>query len=214
MLQLAHHEPAVRHAFLALESARSYLIDSSSKESTKRFSIQQYNRAISYLCKSDGEALTSSRGVLICCLLFVILENIQGNYETAMRHLDCGADILLQRRKEKVSGTEETGSLPDEVDDELTPFFSRLDIQVTSFIDDGAPLLPMIVPKGSLPLSGTVPDTFTTIDQARKYQHSIMHQLFQYIRTSQETFGTSQREGTFPEGLPNNVCGNITIIMA
>lgn len=207
MLQLAHHEPAVRHAFLALESARSYLIDSS-KESTKCFSIQQYNRAISYLCRPNGEAPTSDRAVLICCLLFVILENVQGNYATALRHLDCGANFLLQRRKEKLSGTKETRPLSDEVDDELTPFFSRLDIQITSFIDDQAPVLPMIVPKGSPYPSGALPETFSTIDQARRYQHNIMHQLFYYIRTSQEVFNTSQREGTFPQGLPNNVCGN------
>lgn len=210
MLQLAHHEPAVRHALLALESARSYLIDSS-KESTKCFSIQQYNRAISHLCKTNGEVPTSDRAVLICCLLFVILENVQGNYETAMRHLDYGANFLLQRRKEKLSGTEEIRSLSDEVDDELTPFFSRLDIQITSFIDDRAPVLPMIVPKGSLYFSGTAPENFSTIDQARRSQHNIMHQLFHYIRTSQGVFNTSQCEGTFPEGLPNNVCENITL---
>ena len=213
VLQLAHHEPAVRHAFLALESARSYRVDSS-KESTKRFSIQQYNRAISCLCNPNGKAPASARAVLICCLLFVILENVQGNYETAVRHLDCGANILLQRRKEKLSGAEDTGPIPDEVDDELTPFFSRLDIQVASFIDDGAPLLPMIVPKGSLYLSGAVPDTFSTIEQARKCQHNIMHQLFHYIRTSQEAFDKSQREGTFPEGLPDKVGEDITLIVA
>lgn len=208
MLQLAHHEPAVRHAFLALESARSYLIDSS-KDSTKCFSIQQYNRAISYLCRPNGKGPMSDRAVLICCLLFVILENVQGNYETALRHLDCGANFLLQRRKEKLSGTKETRPLSDEVDDELTPFFSRLDIQITSFIDDRAPVLPMIVPKGSPdPESEALPETFSTIDQARRYQHNIMHQLFYYIRTSQKVFNTSQREGTFPQGLPNNVCGN------
>lgn len=207
VLQLAHHEPAVRHALLALESARSYLIDSS-KESTKCFSIQQYNRAISYLCKSNGEVPTSDRAVLICCLLFVILENVQGNYETAMRHLDHGANFLLQRRKEKLSGTEEIRPLSDQVHDELTPFFSRLDIQITSFIDDRAPVLPMIVPKG---FSGTVLESFSTIDQARRSQHNIMHQLFNYIRTSQEVFHTSQCEGTFPDGLPNNVRENITL---
>lgn len=210
VLQLAHHEPAVRHALLALESARSHLIDSS-KESTKRYSIQQYNRAISYLCKPAGKASVSARTFAICSLLFVILENIEGNYETAMRHLDCGANILLQLRKEKQSGTESTGTISDEVDDELTPFFSRLDIQVTSFIDDRAPLLPLIVPKGSVYLSGNVPDTFSTIDQARNCQRNIMHQLFRYIRTSQEVFHASQREGTFPEGLPDNVRENITV---
>lgn len=204
VLQLAHHEPAVRHALLALESARSYLIDSS-QESTKRFSIQQYNRAISYLCKPVGDASASDRAVLICCLLFAILENVEGHHERAMRHLECGANILLQR-KEKLSGTEDTGPLSDEVDEDLAPFFSRLDIQVTSFIDDRATLLPMIVPQGSFCLSGAVPYAFSSIDQARSCQCKIMHQLFHYIHTYQEEFSISQREGTFPEGLPSNVC--------
>ncbi|KAF5532188.1 hypothetical protein FMEXI_12585 [Fusarium mexicanum] len=85
----------VRHAVLALGathwqySARTEL----SAASLDRFVLRHYNEAISRLT-GNQDSLPDMSTVLTCCILFVILESLRGDFGEAIRHLESGTRIL------------------------------------------------------------------------------------------------------------------------
>ena len=74
--QIAHAEPSIRHALVALSGFHEqFMLQDSADESYANFGLQQYNLAIKELLNSwtRGNPLVA----LLCCVLFVAIEVCQ-----------------------------------------------------------------------------------------------------------------------------------------
>lgn len=100
---LGYHVDAVRYGLAALGVAHRVFVsrealDLDPRERSRQecLVVQSYNAAIGHL-----RTLMTSRApadpwlVLVCCLVFVCLENLRGRYAEATRHLRAGAQLLM-----------------------------------------------------------------------------------------------------------------------
>jgi hypothetical protein len=145
VLQMAHSEPAVRHALVALgalcqnepgdmKHACATLIATREREAM----VAHYNKSISCLVSRMSEATYPHELGLVICLLFVCIEFLQGNYDAGFTHLRNG--FRLMYASERVLKKSQA-SLPDEcpskaalsgsglsrssIEDKLVPIFTR-----------------------------------------------------------------------------------------
>ncbi|CAM1508911.1 Fc.00g026500.m01.CDS01 [Cosmosporella sp. VM-42] len=96
--------------------------------SLEGFLIQNYNRAISSVAPlMSSTSLADIRLVLVCCLLFILLENLRGAQSEAIRHLAAGARVIASL---DLQGTE-----PDNLIRELATIFCRIGADVTLFTE-------------------------------------------------------------------------------
>jgi hypothetical protein len=148
-LQIAHSEPAVRHALVALAYLHSTQ-DGSMKHARSRFASQHessfllshYNKSVRGLVNRIGEANYSHEIGLVSCLLFVCMEFLRGNYHTAFTHLTNGFKVISgyqeQTRNEtssssssspsemlEVSSHKSSSATSTLIEDELRPLFIR-----------------------------------------------------------------------------------------
>ncbi|KAF2026855.1 hypothetical protein EK21DRAFT_73176, partial [Setomelanomma holmii] len=144
-LQLAHSEPSVRHALIALGYLHS-TETGSLRHARSRFAGQResgvllyhYNKSVRSLVDRIGESSYSPEIGLVTCLLFVCMEFLRGNYHTAFQHLTNGYKIITEYQEKKQltfapspqSMTSQTSSassfsLNTMIEDELRPIFVR-----------------------------------------------------------------------------------------
>ncbi|CAN9291260.1 unnamed protein product [Alternaria alternata] len=105
-IQMAHSEPAVRHALVAL-GALCQTEPGDMKHACSRFitnrdrkvMLSHYNLSIRCLVDRMGETTYSHELGLVICLLFVCIEFLQGNYHTGLTHLNNGFRLIAARRR-------------------------------------------------------------------------------------------------------------------
>jgi hypothetical protein len=139
VLQLSHSEPAIRHALIALgaahESFQAGVADSFVNPS---LALRQYNKAIGLVNqKLSNPSRRDIEVTLVCCLLFVCIESIRGNYDIALVHLKNGIGIL--KGKGFDAGRDVSKDVPyldpQTDEDDLVEVFMRLDVSATAFLD-------------------------------------------------------------------------------
>jgi hypothetical protein len=92
-LQIAQSEQCVRHALIALsylnkyepgtlKHARSSLLAPAKQDTL----LTYYNKSVKLLVQRMSEPSYTHEVGLVCCLLFVCIESLRGNYDTAMAH--------------------------------------------------------------------------------------------------------------------------------
>lgn len=151
VLQYSHDHISVRQAVIALSRAHQYYTtteDIASSVSTD--ATVNYSRAMrslrKYMSASIDHKNVSALVPLICSVIFFSFENMQGNTEAALRHLNSGIAILAHRR-------ESDGLTPNNRDSEeigsLERMLTRLDLQASMFDDARLPLLTPILSLGS-----------------------------------------------------------------
>lgn len=143
VLQMAHSEPAVRSALIALgylnehetgslEHARRSAATENGYE-RKRFWFY-YNKAIRYLVDRMAEPSYTPEVGLVTCLLFVCIEFLQANACTAFTHIRSGLKIVSELRRKHRAGspTQRTGltqnsfSMPlDMIEKTLVPILTQ-----------------------------------------------------------------------------------------
>lgn len=107
-LQMAHAEPAVRHAIIAigylnktesgsLKHARSHFQDAHGS----RFFLHHYNEAVRKLMGRMTEPSYSAEIGLVTCLLFVCIEFLRGNYCTAFTHMTNGLSLIREWQQQR-----------------------------------------------------------------------------------------------------------------
>jgi hypothetical protein len=104
---MAHAEPAVRHALIALAYLHSTQ-DGSMRHARSKFAslresgflLYHYNKSVRGLVDRIGEAKYSHEIGLVTCLLFVCMEFLRGNYHTAFTHLTNGLKIIFEHQGE------------------------------------------------------------------------------------------------------------------
>jgi hypothetical protein len=102
VFQASAREPAVRHAVVALSAAHRFeigcdpwVIPAIYGVGVEKFTLQQYNKAISHLRVATGKSGQSGLYVaLITCMIFVVLEYLRGQYQMASAHLHYGIQLL------------------------------------------------------------------------------------------------------------------------
>ncbi|KAM5350819.1 hypothetical protein ACJ41O_007324 [Fusarium nematophilum] len=99
----SHDVAAVRHALIALGAAhwsflskQDSLLQSREQQCLNLF-LKHYNLAIRHLAPAMSKAATprNMRTVLMCCLIFICVENLRGRYDEALRHLRAGSRLLV-----------------------------------------------------------------------------------------------------------------------
>jgi len=138
VLQFCEASPAVLHAVLGLSALHENLLLNGKREgnmpSADLVFLKQYNKSIKLLQSSHENQAVSS--TLICCIIFICLENFSGNYDRALAHLQSGLTILESWRKEELGSVSEI-----RVRENLTQVFRRLDLQATTFMNSRQPLI-------------------------------------------------------------------------
>lgn len=118
VLPIGHTISPVRHALISLgASHKSFLLRRSpgmpltETHSYDNLAIQQYNKAISDLTPIMGDpSPLDVQAILICCLIFVCIDNLNGRHRVAMRHLRAGSDLLSSMQDPTPSSSPSTSS--------------------------------------------------------------------------------------------------------
>ncbi|CAD6443684.1 8c8647b3-1978-4f7f-8574-6262850a9fba [Sclerotinia trifoliorum] len=182
VLQASHHEPAVRHAAIALGSLHErfeledkFLSKVTGDTEENSFALKQYVRAISCLVQPNMSVNTkhtckSANVALTACILFICFETLRGHHDSALAHIDGGVKIFSELQ---VSGEPKAIPIEDPPEDHIPVsifrvLFSRLDTQA-SVLNSRA----RIIDGGSDSLPNSIPDKFLNVEQAREALESI-----------------------------------------
>lgn len=141
VLQASHTEPTIRHAVIALGSLHEttqtkHSAISKSGKAYNKFALQQCNKAIASLTRELGaKGQRSIEVLLMSCVLFVCFETLQGNYESALTHMESGVRMYHNWQAESKNSERCMYGRPHSVDKEIAQIFSRLNLQVLMFPD-------------------------------------------------------------------------------
>ncbi|KAH7395502.1 hypothetical protein BKA64DRAFT_60723 [Cadophora sp. MPI-SDFR-AT-0126] len=191
LLQAAYHEPAVRHASVALgalhetfELSSRPLLSSNEETTNTQFAVQQYVKALGYLVNpAIRRGKPAADVALITCILFVCFENLRGEYSMALSHINGGVKIIeeiAQTSSTPISPGNSENSTPSpptvslEVSQvpyvplsTLSLIFIEFDVQASGLISNRTRALS--ARKFDMPSTGYGPDiptVFKSIDEA------------------------------------------------
>lgn len=174
--QLSQSEPAVRHAVAAVSATHKRLLGSSATTDdgqVEPFVLEQYNKAIRSLVPAGVQPRHPTPNLtLITCCLFICLETMKGNHSLAMDHAEAGLRILCRREQTNNDESE----IPENVDGELSGFFSRMNLERSFF---GRAMIPY---KLELEESTKARVQFENISQARESLTRLLTLIFPLVR--------------------------------
>ncbi|KAI0407740.1 hypothetical protein F4802DRAFT_553170 [Xylaria palmicola] len=106
VLQAAYHEPAVRHAIIAIGSRHETAAQQTIRVGAgNMFALGQYNLAIKHLL--DPSLRRGERHLdifLMSSILFACFESIQGNHALAITHIQSGVKLLQETVYDQKTG--------------------------------------------------------------------------------------------------------------
>ena len=120
VLPISHTLDPVRHALISLgASHKSFLLrrtpgmPPTETQGYDNLAIQKYNKTISGLTPIMGDpSPLDVQAILICCLIFVCIDNLNGRHRVALRHLRAGADLLSSMQDPASASPGEEASTP------------------------------------------------------------------------------------------------------
>ncbi|KUJ10771.1 uncharacterized protein LY89DRAFT_723348 [Mollisia scopiformis] len=182
VLQACHHEPAIRHAVVALGSLHEQTMcrglshevqgTTSSNHATDTFALQQYTKALRILAIAPEK--TFGDVTLMACILFVYFESLRGDHAATVSHLNSGIRIIAELHKIFTSIADGRHPLSNTLYislRELALLFIRLDAldielrALDTFQQEETPTRGLL--HCSTANSGEVPHTFHTLEEAR-----------------------------------------------
>ena len=188
VLQVSHEEPAVRHALLALSSLyeaydlqgtielRNLHATGTDTAEPARFALQQYTKAVGLLSTQQpiGMSPTSLQGVLIACVLFVWIEFLQNNLDTALKHLQGGLQIWIDLQQKQQANT-------SRIDASLPRILRRLHASARMH---GSPTSDYNskVSEHIFDLGCTMPTAFDHVSEARQWLDTVLDPIFRFFR--------------------------------
>ncbi|CZR64470.1 uncharacterized protein PAC_14368 [Phialocephala subalpina] len=190
VLQACHHNPAIRHAAIALGSLHENSIAAglvhTEDLSAGGFALQQYNKAIQSLLHGQQAAAAGSLCkphqrvdvALITCILFACFDALRGHLGSVFHHIDGGVKILSEIQ------TKDTTSTPFEDQSlsnsslyapmrTLNIMFSRLDIQGSSMLGSRRLGLVPTINRKAVAEEMNMRNEFNSFEEARDAQDSI-----------------------------------------
>ena len=209
VLQVAQHEPSVRHGVVALASLSETLLrtkqgrgnggegslqDEDDKQrslprsrapSPETFAIRQHAKAVSALTKKMQDGVESSpETVLITCALFICFDMLQNNFEAAVRQMSSGVFVFCEwYSKHRIAAKTAYPQLVG-LAYHLKNLFERLLSQTILFIDTNIQEWQFLEPQFTpdLPI---IPPAFKSIDEARDCLNAYRCCVYHKIITSQ-----------------------------
>ncbi|OGM43799.1 C6 zinc finger domain protein [Aspergillus bombycis] len=186
VLQMSYAEPAVYHAAVALSAIHQDVemhgmpLPGQELElynTWHRFTMEQAGRSFAILNERHFSQDPRLREVmLLCCLLFVLMELLRGRYDDAFQHLEGGLRILneLKAQRQLVSWAPHESP----VEEALVAAFAQLDIQAASF-KVGGPILRI---EDELDVSATEDYLlFSNVREARRAIEPLLSRAFGFL---------------------------------
>ncbi|KAK4555452.1 hypothetical protein LTR86_007204 [Recurvomyces mirabilis] len=138
VLPIAASEPSVRHSVIALGCLQLYRHHADEAD-LQELALQHYGKAVHTLrCGMMRPERTSAQLCLVACLLFVVFEFQQHNWEMGLIHLQSGIELI----KEIDPTSKKSSTLPKRPLEPLKEAFGRLDIQTCLFTSRQIQLVP------------------------------------------------------------------------
>jgi hypothetical protein len=192
VLQFSHNYPTVQQALLAL----SVIYEGNNRDignpiNTNTISIQysqalhHYNLAVKHLIEYLSSTQQDSRATLLSCLVFVWIEILQNNLESAFKHLESGLKILGDIRS-SLSGSTAVGIYSShEAEDtyaSLRRSFVRLRSQAA--MHGTCSQLQGISAISTTPLEAVapIPLSFTTVFESRSFLDNEINFVLGHLR--------------------------------
>lgn len=175
VLQASHIEPSIKHAVIALGSLHETVQQedrtlSNSGKACDPFALQQCNKAIGHLSQNLCSNVQHSKEMLLMsCAIFICFESLQGNYESALSHMQGGLRMFRDWQADSKLSTPATASRSQHhqnVDNEIVQMFSRLNVQPLLFPDTHL-FTADFVKQDVVLVIDSVPSAFTTLKEAR-----------------------------------------------
>ena len=187
VLQASHTEPTIRHSVIALGSLHETTQNKDSAtlkngRAYDKFALQQCNKAIANLNRELGiKGRQSIQVLLMSCVIFVCFETLQGNYESALTHMESGVRMYRNWQAENSkSGSSTSSGQHHAIDKEITQIFSRLNLQVLMFPDTHL-LGRDFYTTNVNPLIDPPPNSFSCLKEARDRLDNCMSYVFQSV---------------------------------
>ncbi|GKZ30513.1 hypothetical protein AbraIFM66950_009352 [Aspergillus brasiliensis] len=183
VLQLSQVEPAAFHAVVAFSAvyadyeARGMPVNKDGMDNTlQRFAMDQCARAYRWLNSRTASQDPGFRDImLVCCVLFIMVEWVRGQYDTATIHLKNGLRIL----EDDQTLTAATAAFSSVFGQCLGDSLASLRVQSTYFGIEG-PTEPQS-PKSSDPGTPVLDDkVFQNLLDARMVFEPLMGEVFQF----------------------------------
>lgn len=175
---LSYTEPCVAHITIALAARQraSFHVNDVSNERTHlvRTYSKHYMDALRLLTHPDASSRPAI--VLLCCLLFISMENVEDTVANSFLHLRSGLLVLREwKAKRKLLTTGDTSSADKLIESTLEPMFARFEAAVSPSIyrhgqDDLPPSLHWPIPE--------LPERFENLATARGSLYEIAQWVF------------------------------------
>jgi hypothetical protein len=196
VLQVARHEPFVRHAIVAIGAINKAQMDParSSKHQNemaalhRRFAFHEYNKSLKELKDIIVSVGLSARQALLASLLSFCFENFLGNRPVAMYHAQAGHQILQDWVREHPHSLLHNVGLsspaPDLVEDDLVHAFTQLDLQVLTVADARGREIHDSLSHGGHATIANMPKIFKDLEEARLYCALAMTRSYHFLLTA------------------------------
>ncbi|KAH8597821.1 hypothetical protein B0O99DRAFT_592375 [Bisporella sp. PMI_857] len=182
LLQISRNQPAIRHAVIALGALHESVKQQEPANGTlKSLSLRHYMKAIRELASDLADAQQRVSVTLICCVLFIWLETIQGNHVLRMQQLAGGLNILREWHRNVVASSCKTSLETQFIRDHLVPLFTRLDLQGVTLENGRQPQLELHQ-RLLNPQSLGIPAAFSSVEEARDWLDILLYWLHHSIR--------------------------------
>lgn len=177
--QASHEEPAIQHSIAAFASLHEGLAYNRPTEGPARtwtmYGLSQYCKAMKSLTELDARSEGSRLDVILaCCTLFVCIELLLGNHETALLHIDRGIDIMNQ-----TSETDKQREFKYVAHADLWNLMRRLDTSAALWYRTRVPRL-----QEQWNVSSLCPGYFTDLESALQPVCKMFHRLLLTGRTT------------------------------
>ncbi|KAI0431722.1 hypothetical protein F5Y09DRAFT_354697 [Xylaria sp. FL1042] len=193
ILQLARVYPSVHHSICAVGALqRAYLHGEhhlhNSQEILDLVStplvLARYNMAVKSVNENLSQEMVSPQPILICCALFTWLEFLRNDFETGLKHLRSGLEIIRDWSREP-KGTGSLGNLPTHrVDESIIRLFMRLQTHVAAHGYPSTDFHSASPVTSSLSLASAA-NRNLTISEARCLLDDILLRVFRFVRHKQ-----------------------------
>ncbi len=185
ILRTAYHEPAIRHAVIALGSLHeNFELAGDAHAADSQFGLQQYGKAIQCVVESPVPFARQSTDVaLISCILFTAFESLQGHYKSALTHINSGLKVLAEREAEGEVQFE--SYVPRDL---LKSLFIRFDTQVLEIGD-----LVARTPGKRGGQATQIPIMFSTLEEAQRVFDEYLNGLDHVLQSAENTWKANPR---------------------
>jgi hypothetical protein len=172
-------EPAIIHSSLAISSfhecfvSKGHIFDEKKNPESQRFAKSQHIKAVTILRKRLNAKDQPVEMTLICCIMFIWLETISGNYPSALKHYASGTELLrfYSKQQNRTNGTKGV----------MKSNWYLVDYYIASIFS--GPLLDFktsVVPD----FDGKMPDLFSSIVQARSYLNILYIKVLIFMKST------------------------------